>query len=145
MEKDNHIGLAIKRRREQKGLSIGQLAYKTQPGVTKTAISLIESGKTQNPLLDTVLQVATALETTPNDLLIDCGLLEPPDPDTVWQPELLVMQRILQHLERLDPEMRQDAGRVVIAQAHAWEQISKLQSPEESENIQQDEDINKTL
>ncbi len=126
MEKGNHIGLAIKRRREQKGLSIGQLAYKTNPGVTKTAISLIESGKTENPLLDTVLQLAVALDCTPNDLLIEAGLLEPPDPDTVWSPALVAMQRLLNLYEPGSDDYI-SLERLILAQAEAYSRISGQQ------------------
>jgi len=140
---NRRLGEVIRQRRKIRGLTLGQVAIKV--GVSAAAISKIERNLVDDPGINTITGIALALGCTPNDLLIDAGVLETPDPDTVWTPELLVMQRVLQHLENLDPEMRQDAGRVVIAQAHAWEQISKLQEPEPSENIQQDEDINETL
>jgi len=134
---DRRIGQAIKEMRLQAGLSLGQLSIKT--GISKTGLHKIESGDTASPTLDSFVSILLALgQTSLDNVLIECGILPEPPDDVIWSNELVIMQRVLQHLENLDPEMRQDAGRVVIAQAHAWEQISKLQEPEPSENIQQD-------
>lgn len=64
------IGMAIKQRREALGMSQNLLSKRS--GVSQSAISSIES-TTKSPSVDTVFQIAKALDTTITELL---GLVE---------------------------------------------------------------------
>ena len=57
----------VARRRKELGLSQGTLAQKA--GISKNYVSLIERGEAQNLSVDILHRLASALETTPNELL----------------------------------------------------------------------------
>lgn len=60
------IGIAIKQLREEQGMSQNQLAKRS--GISQSAISSIES-TTKSPSIDTVFEIAAALNTTVPQLL----------------------------------------------------------------------------
>ncbi len=68
------IALNLKRLREEKNLSLGQLAELA--GVSKVMLSQVEKG-TANPTINTVWKIASALQVTYTDLL------ELPDNDVI--------------------------------------------------------------
>jgi transcriptional regulator with XRE-family HTH domain len=68
------FGEAIREMRKQRGISQESLALMC--GLDRTYISGIERG-TRNPSLTNILRIATALQTTPAELLADIGSLEP--------------------------------------------------------------------
>jgi transcriptional regulator with XRE-family HTH domain len=67
-EKENEvIGLRIKEFRSNAGLTQGQLAEKA--AIDTNNLSRIERGQT-TPMLETILKIASALDVTPNDILL---------------------------------------------------------------------------
>lgn len=56
------MGIKIKERREELGMTQEELAQKS--GVSRQTISSIETGKYENVLVGTLASIATALETT---------------------------------------------------------------------------------
>jgi transcriptional regulator with XRE-family HTH domain len=60
------LGAALKQTRNAHPLSLQQLSASS--GVTMSCISVIERGQS-NPTIDTINRLATAMDTTPADLL----------------------------------------------------------------------------
>jgi len=73
----SNIGMAIKRARERQGISQNQLAKRS--GISQSAISSIES-TTKSPSLDTISDIAQALNTTVFALLKEIS------PDNIDEP-----------------------------------------------------------
>lgn len=57
----------VTEKREEKGLSQNQLSKLS--GVPQSVISDIESGKTKDPRIKTLISIANALETTVSELI----------------------------------------------------------------------------
>ena len=53
--------------REQAGLTRAELADRS--GITRQAVTAVETGRRPHPTWDTVLKLAAALSATPNDFL----------------------------------------------------------------------------
>lgn len=62
-----NIGELLKQLREDKNLTLKELAEKS--GVGPSTISDIENGKAKNPRIDTLINLANALDTTVNIFL----------------------------------------------------------------------------
>lgn len=72
------IGLQVKRRREQRGLTAAELARRA--GIGKASLSNIEAGR-GNPTIDTLAALAAALHLPLTDLITD-----PVESGTVYRP-----------------------------------------------------------
>lgn len=59
--------LMIKKLREERKLTISQLAYKS--GVARGYITELENGKYENPSLEIICKLSKALKVTPNELI----------------------------------------------------------------------------
>jgi DNA-binding Xre family transcriptional regulator len=62
----------LKRERERRGLTLGELADRT--GIDPAALSRLETGKQANPTLDTLCRIAHALQKA-----VVCGLRDLPN------------------------------------------------------------------
>lgn len=111
------IGLVVKRLREARRWSQGQLAMHS--GVTGAGISLIEGGQVDNPRIGTLLALAGALGVSVSEILAEAGLEETPD-DSPIAPEVLSLQRVL---DSVPPEHQADARQALITLVHAAEQL----------------------
>ena len=63
------VGRRIKERREARGLTQTELG--AAAGITQGTLSSIERGKTQNPEVGTILNLASALKTSPYLIVFD--------------------------------------------------------------------------
>lgn len=63
------VGRRIKERREARGLKQEELAL--EAGITQGTLSAIERGKTKNPEAGTLLNIASALNTSPYLIVFD--------------------------------------------------------------------------
>jgi len=100
-----YIGQIIKRLRDHKNWSQGQLAY--HAGLSKTTISVLEAGKRQNPSAQTIAKIANALDASVDDILAEAGLLRSSGEIVVLYPEVREIQRILDALPRPERIMAQ--------------------------------------
>ncbi len=66
------LGTHIRALRDEKGWSIGQLAART--GLKVPTISKIERGETEEPNLDILVQIATALDIDVHEFFKDLGI-----------------------------------------------------------------------
>lgn len=98
------IGDVLKKLRLDRGLTQGQLAVKS--GVARSTISMIEMGQRASPNCDTLMDLALALETTPNDVLVLAGLMP--------RDDIEERDRRLEELERLLRHMDEDSQRLVV-------------------------------
>lgn len=75
-----HLGAAIKRLRQELGVSASELARRAE--LSRSYISYLESGRFKDVGLDKFSRLATALEVSADQLLIAAGYL-PPTRDTI--------------------------------------------------------------
>jgi len=104
-----HIGDNIKRIRKQAGLSQQDLAEKC--GISKSQLSRLESGEQENPLIKTIIPIATALgvsldeivygETTETMTYLSKAIEELPDEDKVAIRKLIRGWMLITHTEKL--------------------------------------------
>ena len=87
------IGEVIHNLRRRKGWTQGQLAYHAE--TSPEYISLIESGKRRKPSVEWLLKIATALETTPDYILTQAGLL-PHSNNGPLPPEVLELAEVVE-------------------------------------------------
>ena len=122
------IGKVIARLRREKGWSQGQLAY--HAGTTGSHISLMESGRRNNPGAILLARIAVALDTTPDYVLTEAGILTETE-DTPFPPEL----RVLRDLINSYPEGRykDEVRRTIISLAEAFHHVLKMLEEERGE------------
>ncbi|MEW5926993.1 MAG: helix-turn-helix transcriptional regulator [Gemmatimonadota bacterium] len=81
----------LRKTRERQGLNQSDIARRS--GLTPAAISQLEGGQ-REPNFSTLVRLATALGTTPNDLM-GIGSAEPADPS---------VQALFREVKKLEPE-----------------------------------------
>ena len=117
------IGSRIKALRELRGLTQGQLAYKSNTAASH--ISLLENDGRPGAHAATVASIAAALETTVDYLV---GLTDDPGirhSENGTPPELIAaareIQAIWRRVHRIDPDAAAELVRIAIIQGKAFE------------------------
>ncbi|MBJ7593068.1 MULTISPECIES: helix-turn-helix domain-containing protein [Aeromonas] len=105
-----HIGDNIKRIRKAAGLSQQELAERC--GISKSQLSRLESGEQQNPLIQTIIPIATALgasldeivygETTETMTYLSKAMEELPEADKAAIRKLIRGWMLISHTEKLE-------------------------------------------
>lgn len=105
-----HIGDNIKRIRKTAGLSQQELAKRC--GISKSQISRLESGQQQNPLIQTIAPIATALgasldeivygETTETMTYLSKAMEELPETDKATIGKLIRGWMLISHTGKLE-------------------------------------------
>ncbi len=85
----NPVGLIVKKKREAKGLSQNQLAKKA--GISQASLNALES-KTNNPSVETVFLLASALDCTVAELLGE----KPADAIILTQRQRMLLELFVQ-------------------------------------------------
>lgn len=86
MDADGELGARIARLREERGMSQQNLA--DSAGINRAQIQAMESGRTANPGIQTLIPLARALAVTLDELAGMSG--DPPGPDLIAALKLLV-------------------------------------------------------
>ncbi|MCS3768352.1 transcriptional regulator with XRE-family HTH domain [Aeromonas hydrophila] len=105
-----HIGDNIKRIRKHAGLSQQELAERC--GISKSQLSRLESGEQKNPLIQTIIPIATALgasldeivygETAETMTYLSKAMEELPEADKAAIRKLIRGWMLISHTEKLE-------------------------------------------
>jgi len=111
MSEANQLGVALRRMREARGLSLDVVGKKSGTGFSY--VGRVERGEVQSPGLLAVLRICQALGVTVQDLLVEAGLegappgYEPPGPDELGQAATRGdVQQVTDQLAELRAEVR---------------------------------------
>lgn len=107
-----HIGDNIKRIRKQAGLSQQDLAERC--GISKSQLSRMESGEQENPLIKTIIPIATALGVSLDEIVfgedaesmtyLSKAMDELPEEDKVAIRKMIRGWMLISHTEKLNDE-----------------------------------------
>lgn len=107
-----HIGDNIKRIRKQSGLSQQDLAERC--GISKSQLSRMESGEQENPLIKTIIPIATALGVSLDEIVfgedaesmtyLSKAMDELPEEDKAAIRKMIRGWMLISHTEKLSDE-----------------------------------------